>query len=321
MKKVLCVILSMVLAAGFAFSAFGAQNVKYGDVDGDGSINSSDALMILSASTDLITLTDEQKKLADVSADERVDSYDALLVLKFSVELIDSFPAEAVDEPSELSTEEIVKLYNDAANAAKAYSGKMKLSVTDGVNTEIVATSFPKAAVSIANGLLPNDYPSKADLTANGGKVTGTKTKPDGSKSSINESVKDYLVICGDEKMSKLTADGVAAAQCTPKDGGYEIKLILKTETVNGIDKLPPAHSSCVQVLDITPDDLKPFTLEKGTVKYLGATINATVNSDGLLERYDVHNPVTVDGTLKWTMIKGTVSLNAEWIQTIEFTY
>ena len=62
MKKVLCVILSIILAAGFAFSAFGAPSVKYGDVDSDGSINSSDALMILSASTDLITLTDEQKK-------------------------------------------------------------------------------------------------------------------------------------------------------------------------------------------------------------------------------------------------------------------
>ena len=59
-----------------------------GDVNGDGRIDSADAVQILKAS---VKLAEVKKELADVNNDDRVDSADAILVLKYSVKLIDKF--------------------------------------------------------------------------------------------------------------------------------------------------------------------------------------------------------------------------------------
>ncbi len=56
-----------------------------GDVDGDGRVNSSDALMVLNHSVKIITLTDEQKKYADMNSDKLYNSTDALMILIKSV--------------------------------------------------------------------------------------------------------------------------------------------------------------------------------------------------------------------------------------------
>ncbi|MBQ7595695.1 MAG: dockerin type I repeat-containing protein [Clostridia bacterium] len=322
MKKVLSIILAAVLTAGFSLAAFGADSVKYGDVTGNGVINSDDALQILNYSVGTATLSKEQMKLADVSADNVINSYDALLILKFSVELISSFPAEGGTAPSEMTVEEIVKLYNDAANKTKAYTGNFKIDCKDGVKTEIVDTSFPNAAAKIAAGLLPNDYPSNTTATVKNGSGKGTKTKPDGSTTAINESLKDYLVIHGDEKMSKLTASGVKSASCEKVKEGYKVTITLKPEQVKSLSAKPVNHGACMEILDITEDDLKPFTLEECTINYLGGTITAVINeSNGMLASYDAVEPMNLTGTLKWTAIKGTATLDASYHGTYTFTY
>lgn len=56
-----------------------------GDVDGDGRVNSSDALMVLNHSVQAITLTAEQKKYADMNSDGLYNSTDALMILIKSV--------------------------------------------------------------------------------------------------------------------------------------------------------------------------------------------------------------------------------------------
>ena len=58
-----------------------------GDVNGDGDIDSADALIILRASIQLEKLTDDQRLLADVNGDGEIDSSDALEVLRYSVKL------------------------------------------------------------------------------------------------------------------------------------------------------------------------------------------------------------------------------------------
>ncbi len=55
-----------------------------GDLYGDGTVTSSDALMILRASAGLTALSDEQKLIADVDGDGTVTSSDALEVLRYS---------------------------------------------------------------------------------------------------------------------------------------------------------------------------------------------------------------------------------------------
>ena len=53
-----------------------------GDVDAGGSVNSTDALLILKASTGNLKLTDKQQIVADFNGDGKVNSLDALIVMQ-----------------------------------------------------------------------------------------------------------------------------------------------------------------------------------------------------------------------------------------------
>ena len=66
------------------------SNTK-GDVNSDGRINSNDALLVLQASTGLLTLSDNQKKLAEVTNDGKVNSSDALKILQFATGKLTKF--------------------------------------------------------------------------------------------------------------------------------------------------------------------------------------------------------------------------------------
>ena len=59
--------------------------VKKGDCNGDGKVNSLDALQILKYSVGTLTLNETNAKAAEVNKDEKVNSSDALLILKYSV--------------------------------------------------------------------------------------------------------------------------------------------------------------------------------------------------------------------------------------------
>ena len=72
----------------------GGTEVKYGDVTGEGAINSADALEVLKHAVELITLKGDQLTAADVTGEGNVDSADALDILKYNVELIDHFDVE-----------------------------------------------------------------------------------------------------------------------------------------------------------------------------------------------------------------------------------
>lgn len=62
-----------------------------GDVNDDGTIDVSDALMALQSAVNLLQLTESQILAADVDRNLTVDVSDALLLLKYSVNLIDKF--------------------------------------------------------------------------------------------------------------------------------------------------------------------------------------------------------------------------------------
>ena len=62
-----------------------SSTVKKGDVNGDGTINSADALVILKYSVGTANLTGTYLSAADVNKDGKVNSADALKILKYSV--------------------------------------------------------------------------------------------------------------------------------------------------------------------------------------------------------------------------------------------
>lgn len=59
--------------------------IKKGDIDSDGNINSSDALLVLRHSVGSVTLSADQKLRADVDGDNSINSSDALKILQYSV--------------------------------------------------------------------------------------------------------------------------------------------------------------------------------------------------------------------------------------------
>lgn len=85
-----------ILGAGRPFSAGAAvtfwfyQPYTLGDVNGDTSIDSKDALRVLRIAAELITPTETERFAADVNDDGKVDSKDALRVLRYAAGIISS---------------------------------------------------------------------------------------------------------------------------------------------------------------------------------------------------------------------------------------
>lgn len=67
----------------------------WGDVNGDGSIDTADAVMVLQYAANLIGQDGLDAVAADVNGDGAVDTADAVLILQRAAELIDVFPHEA----------------------------------------------------------------------------------------------------------------------------------------------------------------------------------------------------------------------------------
>jgi hypothetical protein len=65
-----------------------------GDIDGDGTVNSTDALRVAQHVAGLITLDDAALLSADVSGDGEVTAADASLILQYFVEIIACFPVQ-----------------------------------------------------------------------------------------------------------------------------------------------------------------------------------------------------------------------------------
>lgn len=70
----------------------------YGDADNNGSVDSSDALLVLKASVGISSLEGKGFVKGDVNCDSNISSDDALLILKKSVGIISEFPVEEMSE-------------------------------------------------------------------------------------------------------------------------------------------------------------------------------------------------------------------------------
>ena len=70
------------------------RTFRYGDVNGDGSINPTDALIVLQHTVDIIQLTGNAFYSADVNADDQANATDALHILQYTVELRKEFDAK-----------------------------------------------------------------------------------------------------------------------------------------------------------------------------------------------------------------------------------
>lgn len=215
----------------------------------------------------------------------------------------------------------IVAYYNAAANATKANKGKMTLDIVQGSTTKITETDFNDAVKSVGNKLLPNDYGTKKHLTVTNGNAVGTKTTVKGETKNENKSINKILPIDNNPKMSTLTAAGVKSATCTKVSGGYKVVIKLKPEVVTSLSAKPTSHYACMDVLNISEDDLGGFKIENCKIQYSGGTLTATVNDKNMLTYFDVVNPMHITGKLKFGIIGGNATIDASWKQTVTFKY
>ena len=68
--------------------------VLYGDVNEDGSVTATDALLVLQKTVKLTDLTEREAKAANVNGDKEINTDDALLILQKAVKLIRKFSVE-----------------------------------------------------------------------------------------------------------------------------------------------------------------------------------------------------------------------------------
>ena len=68
--------------------------IVYGDVNGDGKVDSLDAMLIYACHNGKKALSEKQRLVADVNGDGKVDSFDAMLVYAYHNGKIKKFPIE-----------------------------------------------------------------------------------------------------------------------------------------------------------------------------------------------------------------------------------
>ena len=72
----------------------GFTDIIVGDVDGNGTVDSSDAALVLQYDAELITSDKIDMEAADVNGDKKVNSIDALYILQYDAEIISKFPIQ-----------------------------------------------------------------------------------------------------------------------------------------------------------------------------------------------------------------------------------
>ena len=215
-KRLTSCVLSVIIAGSCAASGF-AADVKYGDVDKNGLINSSDALVVLTATVGAKTLTAEETKCGDVDGNGIINSSDALDILLYSVGSLKKFKVEDSDKPTVPEKgDDILALYSDAVKKARKEIPSYRLKM-------VTETKDPKVEIS---SILP--IPGKDDiiksteeemLTSDKYQTFYAQKDPDG--------LADFVAECRLKDSSKLKSIKAAALD----NGNFKIDIKFKDET------------------------------------------------------------------------------------------
>ena len=190
MKKFIAVLSAVSLAAALTV---GASAATLGDVNGDGAINSADALGVLQYSVG-IENKGFIKANADVNGDGTINSSDALKILKVSVGL------ETIDK----SKKEVVEYYNNALKKTYAQAKRAKVTTDD-------------SGIYSINGKVSEIKSNPASVEAE----------------FVNGKDKDGFAVSLYGPETKLTEDMLSSASIVKQGGNLKITLIIKSEKVD----------------------------------------------------------------------------------------
>ncbi len=175
--------------------------------------------------------------------------------------------------PSQLSTADIVKLYCDAVNGFKAYTGTISVVKSETVSIEV--SNLPTAISSMVNGIISG--------------LAGTKEESysfQGGASSEGMAITDSVIPKG--KNAEINPDGLVAAKSEDlPDGGKRLTLTFIPETAyyDGKSNVsePTYHKGAMDPIDFSTVSLGPIEVTGISIEYPGATVTATTDSQGRL--------------------------------------
>ena len=250
MKKFIAILSAVSLAAALTV---GASAATLGDVNGDGAINSADALGVLQYSVG-IENKGFIKANADVNGDGTINSSDALKILKVSVGL------EAMGKiPS--TKKEIVEYYNNALNKTYAQAKRAKVTTDDSGTYSI------------------------------NGKESPIKSNPASIEAEfVNGKDKDGFAVSLYGPETKLTEKMLSSAKAEQQGGGLKIKLLLYSEKVE-VKKDAVNNAAGAFPFESCSDgtEIKSFT--SGYVTYTGTVIEAVIDSSGRVTDLSIKMP------------------------------
>lgn len=125
-KKLISGALSLIVAGSCVSAAYAASD-KYGDLDGNGLINSSDALIVLTSTVGAKKLTDAEFRLGDVDGNKVINSSDALDILLYSVGSLSRFKVETPAAPTK--GDDILALYSNALKKARSEKPSYRINM------------------------------------------------------------------------------------------------------------------------------------------------------------------------------------------------
>ncbi len=203
---------------------------------------------------------------------------------------------------------EIAAAYNKAVNDAKHYTGKVTLKKHDIIKVDVA--NLPSAVKGIVDNLTKTE---PYEETFENGKGTADNTRE-----------LTRWIIPGGGRDAALQEAGIANATATANaDGGYtmNITLVAETATFDGTTNTsePTHHMSVMDPLNLGSLDLGPVTISNADMKYPGATLTATVDSQGRLVKLVQKLPLEGTGTGKLGLsitleLSGSMDGNYEFI-------
>ncbi|MBR3836177.1 MAG: dockerin type I repeat-containing protein [Clostridia bacterium] len=139
---VICAVVAIIISQATKLTNESYANCAVGDINGDGFINTEDALIIEKFSKSDIELFETQQKNADVNLDGKIDRTDAEWILKYTTGLIRKLPVTGdgdVNAPisnndklirhKSADAETTVKVVNSWSNGDGTYSYQLNISV------------------------------------------------------------------------------------------------------------------------------------------------------------------------------------------------
>lgn len=145
---VVCAVVAVIVSATTKLTNESYENCAIGDINGDGFINSDDALVLTAFINGNAELFETQQQNADVNLDGKVDKEDVDIIHKYSVGVIKKLPYTGETNPSLWGDGNIIESDNDGvsttiqlanywANPDGTYSYQMNVKVANDRTTRL----------------------------------------------------------------------------------------------------------------------------------------------------------------------------------------